>query len=81
MFINESKAEFDAVLTEEIAHRPAIDIGKTRSIPECDSFAFVERNRSRNALILVVFEVFADELAQRIALASEHASLDSTLDE
>ena len=32
IFVNASGPEFDAVRTEDITHRPAVDIGKSRSI-------------------------------------------------
>jgi len=38
-------------------------------------------DRSCDSLVFVVLEIFAHELAQRIALASKHASLDNTLDQ
>ncbi len=63
VFVNEPEAEFDAMLTEDISHRPAIDIGKSRGITEWNSFVFVERNRGRNTLVFVVFELFADKFA------------------
>jgi len=81
VFVNESEAELNTVLTENIPHRPAIDIGKARSITECDPLAFVKGNRSCNALTFVVLEVVTHELSQRIALATKHTSLDSPLDE
>ncbi len=81
VFVNEAEAEFNAVLTEDVTHRPAVDSSESRRITERNLFTFVERNCGRNTLVLVVFEVFTHELSQRIALTPKHTSLNSTLDE
>ncbi len=81
LLICERKPELDAVLTEEITHGPALDSSKPRGITERDPLAFVAGDRSCNALVFVFSELFTHEISQRIARATKHTSLDSTLDE
>lgn len=65
------------MLTKNIAHHPAVDIGKSFSVTERDPFAFVEGNCGSDALVPVLFEVCSNELTECITLAAEYTCLNS----
>jgi len=52
------------VLTEDIPHRPAVDIGEPHGITERDSLVFTEGDRSFNTPVFVILRVFMDGLTR-----------------
>lgn len=63
VLISEAPSKIDAMLTEDVPHRPAVNVGESNSVTERDPFAFESGNCDCDSLGFVTLEGFPYEYA------------------
>lgn len=66
-----TESEFDVLLAEDISHLETGNIRQARCRPEGYLATFVQRDRRREPIVGMLFEVLAEDVPYRVALVFE----------